>query len=177
MNTTTIYPSNGLEIIGFPDYYISKDGIIFTNRLIKRGLKELKQCLDSCGYPMVSMYNTANRRVVCRVHRLLARQFLPDFNENLFVNHIDGVKTNNSLNNLEMVTRSENTKHSFELGLQVALKGENNPAAKLTERDVLLIRNMLSDNVFSGIKIAKLFNVSKRTIYRIRDGLSWSYLD
>lgn len=53
----------------------------------------------------------------CLVHRLIAKTFLSNYDKTLDVNHIDGNKRNNVLSNLEMVTRSENIKHSIRIGL------------------------------------------------------------
>lgn len=52
------------------------------------------------------------------VHRLVAFYFVPGYQEDLVVNHIDGDKSNNLFTNLEWVTRSENDLHAFALGLR-----------------------------------------------------------
>jgi DNA-binding NarL/FixJ family response regulator len=56
-----------------------------------------------------------------------------------------------------------------------ALKGEENPAAKLTTSDVLKIRQMLSSGV-SGRQIARMFSVDKRTIKRIKTRETWGWI-
>ncbi len=160
------------EIRDFPDYLINTIGEVFSNRKFNKTHK-LSICLDSCGYPMVSIFK-GDKRIVCRVHRLMARTFLASFKEELFVNHINGIKTDNVIENLEMCTRSENTLHSFKLGLQTPLRGSSNGWAKLSDDEVIEIRALLGTT--SGIKIAKIYKVSKRTIYRIRDGITWSHL-
>ena len=49
------------------------------------------------------------------VHRLVAQAFLKDYDENLEVNHKDGNRSNNNINNLEMTTRSENQLHAYKV--------------------------------------------------------------
>jgi hypothetical protein len=51
------------------------------------------------------------------LHRLIAQTFIPNFENKPFVNHIDGNKTNNSVNNLEWCTCSENNLHNHKIGL------------------------------------------------------------
>lgn len=89
-----------------------KDGRIF-----KYSSKNLKQKQDTKGYPQVG-FNVNGKQTNHRVHRLVAETFLGKPRKKLMsVNHIDGVKTNNNLCNLEWVTYSENTRKGYEIGL------------------------------------------------------------
>ena len=107
------------DIPGFPIYEISSDGEI-RNKKRQSILKG--QINKKSGYVQYILYCFDEQHNKCKkginVHRLVAKLFLPDFNEELDVNHIDGNKQNNSVSNLEMVSRSENLKHSFRLGLR-----------------------------------------------------------
>jgi hypothetical protein len=62
-----------------------------------------------------------------KVHRLVAETFIPNSNNKNQINHIDGNKLNNSINNLEWCTASENIKHAFKIGLKKQKIGKENP--------------------------------------------------
>ena len=70
-------------------------------------------CIDRCGYKEVILNGKMER-----VHRVVAEMFIPNTLNKKCVNHKDGNKLNNNVENLEWCTHSENTLHSFENGLQ-----------------------------------------------------------
>ena len=72
----------------------------------------LKKQLNNWGYYCVN-YNINGRIVRRCVHRLVAEAFIPNLDNKPQVNHIDGIKTNNRVDNLEWVTQSENNLHAF----------------------------------------------------------------
>lgn len=90
------------------DYYISEDGKIYSHKFNK--VRELKQFIQSGGYFSVGMSIDNNGKMYL-VHRIVAECYLPDWDENLTVNHKDLDKTNNHKDNLEMVTCKENLHH------------------------------------------------------------------
>lgn len=108
------------------------------------------------------------------VHRLVARAFVPGFQEGLTVNHINGVKTDNRPENLEWVTLAENSRLEWETGL-VDLRGDKHPGRKLSSQRVRAIRSLLSSGIAAN-KLAVVAGVSASTIYLIRDGKRWSDL-
>lgn len=71
---------------------------------------------NSAGYRRVILYTPVKKRFF--IHRLVALHFCNGYSDDLVVNHIDGNKTNNYYKNLEWVTKSENDKHAFKLGLR-----------------------------------------------------------
>jgi len=148
-------------------YKVSRDGKIFGKNDV-----ELKQRLDSDGYPVVTLGNKKIRRTVQRVHQIVARAFVYNTHSKPEVNHIDGVKTNNHYKNLEWSTRQEQMIHAFKLGLKVGSKGAKNGRARLSETDVLEIRKLYSQ----GWKISQLrdkFVVGWTTIQHIVSGDTW----
>lgn len=99
------------------------------------------------------------------VHRLVAEAFLVKFNDELEVNHKDGIKINNEVDNLEWVTRSDNCIHKIKI-LKKGI-GENNGSSKLRDKDIIDIKRMLRESLMNQGKIGSLFNVSRETINRI----------
>jgi hypothetical protein len=91
-----------------------------TNTHWLRG-RILKAHDNGCGYLAVSL-SVEGLRVGKLVHRLVAEAFLPFAPDRPFVNHIDGDKRNNALENLEWCTRSENMQHAYDTGLLVSNK-------------------------------------------------------
>ena len=106
------------------------------------------------------------------VHRLVAEAFILNPKCLPEVNHIDGNKQNNSVDNLEWCTRSQNTSHAFKTGLR-NYNGCKNPHSKLTQSDIETIRRIYvrgkhCENNSYGL--AKRYNVSPKTIQNVVNG-------
>lgn len=102
------------------------------------------------------------------VHRLVALAFVDGYFEGATVNHIDGDKLNNRFENLEWVTLSRNTAHQWEIGL-IDLRGEKHPSAKLSDADVVAVRESLNKGERVSA-VAMRYGVSDALIYKIRRG-------
>ena len=163
------------KIITYPDidfkqeYRIDENGTIWSPW---RGWSVMHQNKNRCGYMEIYLYTANKGRKCFKVHRLVMETFNPVGNSHgLQVNHIDGNKVNNNLENLEWCTRSENLKHAFKLGLE-SVDGEKNPSHKLTEKDVIEICERLNKKEMLS-SIAKDFNVSKGCTAHIRKKITW----
>lgn len=133
----------------------------------------LKPAPNTSGYPIVVLCkNSVNWTVP--VHRLVSLAFLNDGSDGLEINHIDGNKRNNRLCNLQRVTRSENLKHAYRMGLMVPTPklGEKNGASKLVASDVIAIRSSPT----SRKKLATQYGVTVSNIDCILKGKSWKHL-
>jgi hypothetical protein len=120
----SIFELDNLEIIvtNYGDIYtIHKNKFRKNGRIDNRKGKKLKFATDKDGYYRITLSNNGKRKSYY-VHRLVARTYLKDYNNNLQVNHINGTKTDNRIENLEMVTLQENIKHSIKTGLKPKLK-------------------------------------------------------
>lgn len=109
------------------------------------------------------------------VHRLVAQAFIDNPENKPEVNHIDGDPTNNKVENLEWVTKSENEIHAYATGLKIGQKGSTNPKSKLTEDDVIKIKTRLN-NGESPTDISNDFPVDRMAIYKIKNGSRWSHI-
>ena len=98
----------------FPNYKISNYGRVYS---IKRNII-LKPCHDSWGYLIVSLHNE-HEHYTTKISRLVAKAFISNSHNKPEVNHIDGNKENNHVDNLEWATRTENERHAFITGLNM----------------------------------------------------------
>lgn len=89
------------------------------------------------------------------------------------VNHENGDKHDNRLENLSWMTSSENSKHAVLTGLQKAARGEMAGNAKLSVANVLEIRKMRYELGYSCRKISKKFNISVKQVSVVSRGVQW----
>lgn len=131
----------------------------------------LKNSLAKNGYKVVSLYKDfkPDKRYV---HRLVAEAFLP----RLEVNHKNGIKTDNRLENLEWMTTSQNVLHAKQVLKVYAPKGEKSPQAKLTENDVREIKKLKKEGKTMQ-ELATQFGVCTSGISRIVNRQLWSHVD
>ena len=111
------------------------------------------------------------------MHRIVAIVFIPndDPENKIEVNHIDGVKTNNRVDNLELVTKKRNQEHaSYVLGKRV---GKDCYYSSLTEEQVLEIYNLCKTTNMLYKEIAELYNVVPSEVSLIVGGKKWKNLN
>ncbi len=152
-------------VVGYEGYYeVSDEGSV---RRIGRGKGStvgmvLKHLMNSSHYPYVSLWRDRRRRARY-VHLLVAAAFLGPKTEGQECNHKDGVKTNASVSNLEYVTRSENARHSYRIGLHARC------VASFEIADA--VREMVKTR--SRQEIATTFNISRAVVSRIVRNRAW----
>lgn len=122
--------------------------------------KTLKGQLNSKGYKRVFI---SKQRYF--IHRLVSTLFIPNINNCLQVNHIDGDKLNNTVSNLEWCNNQYNNLHSF-------ANGRISGRTKICKESILLILKYLNTKEYKVKELAKMYNVSIPTIYAIKQGLN-----
>ena len=161
-------------------YQISEDGRV---RSVDRDIpnhwgsmshfkgKERVPSIDKCGYKMVSLKKQGVMRGML-IHRLVAEAFIPNPENKPCINHINGDKLDNRVENLEWCTHAENIRHSYNTGLKKKQKGELNPSAKLTDSDIRCIR--LSNAPVT--ELSEIYGVSIGVIYNIKARRTWRHI-
>lgn len=162
-----------LEIDGLnKKYLINEDGDIFDIKEKKLRKPEVSKR----GYLRVSfyLYGKYKKRFV---HRLVLATFNPVENmDKLQVNHIDGNKQNNNINNLEWCTNKENLEHAWKTGLCSNCicnkSGDEAHHKKFSSEKVKLIKQDLKNGI-SYRQIGKKYDIAFSTVSQIANGITW----
>lgn len=141
------------------DYIITKDGKVIN----KHNGHVLKPQKNNKGYGRISIGGK-----LLFVHRLVAEKYIPNPNNYAQVNHKDGNKDNNSVENLEWVNNLQNKVHATKNDL--VIYGEKCSWAKLSEEQVKEIKN---NKDMTASSLAKKYNVSPSTIRDIKANRTW----
>jgi hypothetical protein len=140
-----------LKIKDFPNYYITDTGEVYSRKIYNNPNGRIRKLKPNIihGYEVICLRKN-KKNFYKLVHRLVAQAFIPNPKNKREVNHKDGVKTNNNVENLEWTTSSENKLHaSHVLGAYKHLKGQfgkNHPKSKV----ILQIKKGKIINKFYG---------------------------
>lgn len=180
-----------LDFKGFPAYSITKDGRVFSSKCNRF----LRGWLHDSGYPVVGLYNNYEQKMYnFLVHRLVAEAFILNPENKEQVNHIDGNKTNNNVENLEWVTASENSQHASDIGLSDNKyktintpelpdediihdwKKSGKPYAQWSEDEARNAASLLEDG-FRVCDVSTMTGLDRRGLQFMRDGERiWGHL-
>lgn len=151
-------------IPGIAGYFASSAGDVYSQK--PNGFYKLKPYVNKSGYYIVSI-----RRHTYILHRLVARAFLPNPKNLPQINHKNGVRTDNSITNLEWCSLLENTRHSFrELGRRSSMFGRTGKKSPYS-RVILQIKNNKIVNKFYGAHEAERYTgIKHQDIYLCLSG-------
>lgn len=153
-------------------YQISNLGRIKS--LIRKGVTKetiLISSISTHGYYQITL-SLKKKSKTFRIHRLIAKSFIPNIMNKREINHIDGNKLNNHVSNLEWCTRSENISHAFKTGLSKISTAQKESIAN-NMRKRIGDKNPKSKKVIdlatgiiygSAVDAAKIFNIKPSTL-------------
>lgn len=153
---------------GDTKYLVSNDGMVYSehgDEILKPFMNDRYLCVDLFGYGI-------KKRV--SVHRMVAIVFIPNPENKEYVNHIDGNKANNRVENLEWVTASENSIHAVLAGLSPI--GEQKTLAKLTDEKVREIQAHFEAGKLTDKDLSEMYDVTSGVISSIRLGKTWKHV-
>jgi len=162
--------SNTGKVRSIDRHIITRDG---KRRFFKGQI--LKLLIDKNGYNVVNLRQNKKPFIkVSKVHRLVAIAFIDCENPARYeVNHIDGIKTNNNLSNLEFCTARENQIHAKENNLHA--RGENVSISKLKEWQVKIIKHHKYERG-DVVRMAQRYNITTVTVRHIKKGKTWKHI-
>ena len=167
-------------VAGYPQYEISNLGNSRTkdrytggkNNHFRKGQK-MNPWLNIHGYPILSLWHE-NKQKRMLLHRLVALHFIPNPDNKPMVNHKNGIKTDCRVDNIEWCTRRENEDHAMENGLKA--RGEQNGTSKLTEREVIAIRDRFDRGERQRDIVKDYPHVAQTQIYRVCRRKTWRHI-
>lgn len=148
-----------------------KEKLLSLRKTIKKGMR---------GYYLSVILHSKPHKSNCKVHRLVAEEFLPNPLNYKQVNHIDGDKSNNHYKNLEWCSQSQNSQHAHDTGLVIPAKGVSHGRNKLTEEQVkeLYLSKLKGVNRedFVAQELGRVYGVNGRMILSIYRKEAWKWL-
>ena len=157
-------------------------GYLFSNmgRIIGKRGKVIKGSRDKDGYVIMAIATRSPDSRMVKAHRKVYEAHVGPIPEGMMINHLNGVKDDNRVENLEVTDNRGNQLHSFSvLGRKGAntnpAKGERQGSSKLTEEQVREIRdrNAAGESCYS---MAKDYGVNKVTLQRVCYGRGWLHV-
>jgi len=149
------------------DYMVSSYGRFYS--------KIFGRCLSIKSLTKDGYIKVAPHEHTKLLNRIVAQTFIPNPDSKPTVNHIDGNKTNNRVDNLEWSTRSEQMIHAYKHGLKKPIRGSNNANSKLTDEQVKAIRSeyVRNSQTHGTVALGRRYGVSNRVIGLIVRGLAY----
>ena len=171
------------ECKNYPSYFCSRSGRLISIMYIggngredMSNAHELSPSVDRDGYHQYVL-KVNGRRLTKRAHRIIAEQFLPDYSEDLMVNHKNGIKNCNNVENLEMCTGKENTQHAWRTGLITQANCSNSTTINVGGTITYDCRSMKQANDFHNDLPMSYIKEIKDGTYRRYERMYFERLD
>ena len=178
----TTSPENFKPIPDFPGYEISDQGRVrsyrkFSGAVATTPQRILKSKLDHYGYPVVSLCKES-KVFYKKVHRLILLAFIGPPPPGQDCRHLDGIPAHCFLENLSWGTKRENQLDRAKHGTKAnnGLRGISHPCSRLTETQVLRIRELYAQGGYSLQSLGKLFGIGASQTCRIVNREAWTHL-
>ena len=154
------------RVVFFYGYSVDRGGVIYNKKN-----KSMKHQVSRQGYLYINIQMRDRSTKKISIHRAIAIAFIPNPNNFPVVNHINGIKDDNRIENLEWCTQRDNILHGFRMGRK-QICGEASTNSKLKRSQVVDILSQLNSGK-KATALAKEYGVSHGTIYNIRNGKKW----
>jgi hypothetical protein len=163
------------DIPGFEGIYkISNLGKIISLKHNKNII--IKPINTKSKYNCVNLYLFGKRNTI-KIHRLVAGTFIQNPENKPCVNHKNGIKTDNNVDNLEWVSYLENNVHALKTRLRINKSGESHPNSKLNFEKVSEIRSKYESGLFTLLNLANEYGVGFKNISKIVNNKTWKQID
>jgi hypothetical protein len=162
-------------IPGYDPYSVSVDGVVFNTKT----QNTVKSYLNKFGYRVIVL-SVKGKPISTTIHKLVATAYIPNTLERKEINHKNGIKTDNRVENLEWCTRSENIKHAVNSGLLKVKNGYEHymsrPILQFTKEDVFIKEwpsalQIQKELGFKQANISKVCNGNRR----LASGFKWKF--
>jgi hypothetical protein len=154
-------------IPGYPHYSVTEDGRVWSE------LKQifLKEVDNGNGYKKVMLCDKLTKKAYL-IHRIVALTYLDNIDKKPCVNHKNGIKSDNRVENLEWCTYSENNKHAFRTGLKWHSELQKSKVSKNAEKYSCKLVLDTATGIFynSVVEASRYYNINIASIYSYLNG-------